>query len=524
MRYLAVFFALLCTISCAGTTSRPVTADIATGNATTTGTVNVIYPPSGRTFLSSVRFTATATTSCAKGVASMGIYTAPYQLAYKVNGAQLDTTLSLAAGTYNAVVQEWDNCGGAAKSPVRITVAQPTVSLLSLTGSNTSAGSSFQGQANGNSRPLNVSKEDIHTLLYPGATTKIYAHLMPWFCGSSTMNVGYCSNDPVEVHRQIDDMISRGIDGVIIDWYGPGIFADDVTKLVMAEAEMHPPFTFAIMEDQGAIKWHSCNGCNAQQALIDHLRYIQRTYTVSPAYQRMNGKAVVPSFDVDLNYPGIDWAAVNSSTGNSIAFVFQNASGFSHSVTAGSYSWVMPTTTDFGMSYLGNFYSAGQAHPGVETFGVSYKGFNDTLAPWGSDRVLGQQCGQTWLQTFAKINSFYNTTSPLDALQLATWNDYAEGTEIETGIDNCLGLSARVSGGWLTWQTTGQENTVARYVVYVSLDGAGLLPLAEVQPGSPSLNVGTYGLAPGSYQIFVQAVGKPTLKNNLAGPVPFIAY
>jgi len=34
------------------------------------------------------------------------------------------------------------------------------------------------------------------------------------------MSVGYASNDPAQVKRQVDDMLSRGIQGVIIDWYG----------------------------------------------------------------------------------------------------------------------------------------------------------------------------------------------------------------------------------------------------------------------------------------------------------------
>jgi hypothetical protein len=56
----------------------------------------------------------------------MGIYTAPYQLAYSVNGANLNTNLTLSSGTYNTVVQEWDNCGGSAVTPVTITVSGGT--------------------------------------------------------------------------------------------------------------------------------------------------------------------------------------------------------------------------------------------------------------------------------------------------------------------------------------------------------------------------------------------------------------
>jgi len=51
-----------------------------------------------------------------------GIYTAPGVLAYKVNGNKLNTLLTLSAGTYNSVVQEWDNCGGSSTAPVVIHV------------------------------------------------------------------------------------------------------------------------------------------------------------------------------------------------------------------------------------------------------------------------------------------------------------------------------------------------------------------------------------------------------------------
>lgn len=84
--------------------------------------VYVSAPSNGSNVAQSVQFTATATTSCAKGVSAMGIYTAPNVLAYKEGGASLNTVLTLNLGTYNTVVEEWDNCGGAATAPVKITV------------------------------------------------------------------------------------------------------------------------------------------------------------------------------------------------------------------------------------------------------------------------------------------------------------------------------------------------------------------------------------------------------------------
>ena len=52
----------------------------------------------------------------------MGIYTGPNQRAYVTGGSSLNKSLSLSAGTYNTVVEEWDNCGGATVTPVKITV------------------------------------------------------------------------------------------------------------------------------------------------------------------------------------------------------------------------------------------------------------------------------------------------------------------------------------------------------------------------------------------------------------------
>jgi hypothetical protein len=65
---------------------------------------------------------ASASSSCASGVAAIGIYTSPGVLAYATKGSQLNTLLTLNPGTYHTVVQDWDNCGGSSVAPVTITV------------------------------------------------------------------------------------------------------------------------------------------------------------------------------------------------------------------------------------------------------------------------------------------------------------------------------------------------------------------------------------------------------------------
>ena len=400
------------------------------------------------------------------------------------------------------------------------TSVSPATTLTAQTTNNTSAVSGFLNQTNGNAGAANVSKIDVHSLLYSGADTKVYAHLMLWFGGSNHMNVGYSSTDPAQVHRQITDMISRGIDGVIIDWYGPNNSIDHATKLVMAEAEAHPGFTFAIMVDQGAIQWDSCSGCSPQQALVSQLQYIEQTYFPSKAYMTLQGRPVVTNFNIDLSY-SVDWSAAAQTLASQPLFLFQNNNGFTHVLSGGSYSWVMPTTNDYGMAYLNSFYETGLPLKTEETVGASYKGFNDSLASWGSNRIMKQQCAETWLQTFAAVNQLYNSGIQLSALQLVTWNDYEEGTEIESGIDNCVSVSASVSGNSLSWKLSGNENTVDHYAVYVTQDGQNLMALGEFPAQSGALNLCSDSISDGKYTAYVQAVGKPSIRNQMSKAVQF---
>lgn len=394
----------------------------------------------------------------------------------------------------------------------------PTTTLATETGVNTSQPAGFSTQTDGNLGGANVSKVDTHTLLYPGFNGKIYAHVVGWFGGSNHENIGYNSSDPAVVKAQINDMVSRGIDGIVHVWYGPGSNISNLeTQAVMNEAPNHPGFTFAIMIDHGAIQWNSCYpSCTATQALINLTTYVANTYFSSPSYLRINGRPVLTNFDIDGSY-SVDWNAVAAATPGNPIFLFQNNSGFTHAQTGGSFSWVMPTDSNFGLDYLGSFYTTGMSYPAEMALGATYKGFNDTLASWTANRIMSQQCGQTWLSTFTKINSMYNSTNQLPVLQLVTWDDYEEGTEIETGIDNCVAVTSSMSGSVLNWSISGgSESTIDHYTVYISTDGQNLMSLGDFPVGTYTLDISSFSPAAGTYTLYVKAVGKPSIANKMS--------
>ena len=353
------------------------------------------------------------------------------------------------------------------------TAFQPTTTLTIESGNNTNLTSGFTGTTNGDVMPGNISKVDIHTLLYAGATTKVFAHYMPWWGGSGHAKIGLGDEaNPAVVTAQVSDAISRGIDGFIVDWYGPqSTHHNTATLNVKAAAEASSNFEFAICEDSGSLSGAS----DVTTKLLSDIQYMADNYFSSPRYLRWNGRPVVTFF---LNTSlAIDWATVRASAAGNPLFIFRNSGGFTNTDSDGSFAWVgiSSTATDMGLSYVDGFYKAALSHASELGIGSGYKGFNDTLASWGKDRIVDQQCGQTWLATWAEAGKYYSSANQLTNLQIATWNDYEEGTEVESGIDNCVTISAALSGGTLGWTISGQENTIDHYTIFASQDGQNLM-------------------------------------------------
>jgi hypothetical protein len=113
---------------CGGASFTPVAITV-----TSQSGVWITSPANNSSVTTPVSYAATATTTCSKGVASMGIYV-NNQLNYVVDGATLNASLTLYPGTYDTVVQEWDRCGGSVFKHVKITVGGKAFTNLQASG------------------------------------------------------------------------------------------------------------------------------------------------------------------------------------------------------------------------------------------------------------------------------------------------------------------------------------------------------------------------------------------------------
>ena len=192
--------------NCGGSTTATVKIYVVAG--TQAAGVYVTSPANNTTVSSPAHFVATATTSCSLGVASMGIYTGPNQLAYVVNGASLNTNLNLSAGTYNTTVEEWDKCGGAATKPVSITVG----SSAGKTFYNVHSSGGWHGYAQ---QPPNYGDCSTCTPSGPGTTWAMYQYNKSiTLSGNSTQfNIGGTEayTDVLWNNHLIGDLSSQGL-------------------------------------------------------------------------------------------------------------------------------------------------------------------------------------------------------------------------------------------------------------------------------------------------------------------------
>lgn len=377
--------------------------------------------------------------------------------------------------------------------------------------SQTTNTSAVRGTSNGNAPPGIVSKIPTRTLLYPGATTKIFVRYMPWFGDPKHIDIGYRSDDPSQIHRQVDDMVSRGIDGAIVDWYGPNdSLKNRSTQMLLKEAERHSGFLFAVSVDKKPVENCEKNGCDPVRELASLVNYVVDHFASSPAYWKINSRPVITFFGLEKR--DLDWHSIRQHSHGNPMFIFRNSGGFSAPESDGAFAWIAPETASgadpMGLEYLRRFYRTAQKNSEKLTIGSAYKGFDDSAASWSKHHKIDQRCGLTWLTTFSVANEFYSRKHQLDALIIPTWNDYEEGTAIEPGIDNCVQLKTRLDGNQLRIELSGSRDTVDHLSVDTGTT-ANISHLADLPSDTKN-----FRLPRSISNARATAVGKPSILNQ----------
>jgi hypothetical protein len=375
--------------------------------------------------------------------------------------------------------------------------------------------------------PGHVSKTDVHTLIPSRPDLRWFAHATPWFGTSSHINIGLTNDSATYVAAMITDMKNRGFNGVVIDWYGDTDSTDGVAQKIKSYLSSQPSntFTYIIMLDGGVKGGTGTNNLQAQ------IQYCQSQYFSDPNYEHepvATGLPILMFFGVRSAIGETAMADLKASTGGQMVWVEEGTGYLSESWEDECFEWTDCFTSGVNTSDPFNLAAVTSDYPTIKAsnkkaFGAMCGRFNGTLTKsvsWSLGKYLPCSNGLCEVERAASINSAIPNN--MTRMQWPTWSDWEEGTQVESGIENDFALSGQATtSAVLSWTiTAGDERTISHYEIYASTNGVNAAFLGSVPTGVYQTNLSQAGLAPGSYQLYIDAVGKPCIRDHISPPVP----
>jgi hypothetical protein len=274
----------------------------------------------------------------------------------------------------------------------------------------------------------------------PNSWPKVLAVYMPWFGDNVHMDVGYSSDDPAVLRRQIQQARHSGISAFVVDWYGPAVPFSDHNFALTQEAADENHFQVALLYNEA--EDDDGQATDAAIAAFDkaYKAYIGPDAPHRGAYLAYNGHPVIFIFP---KHGHVDWNRVTEHCSGweapPLLFYKDEPPAQFAADFAGLYAWVQPGQkgwtpdgSNWGEQYLDDFYkNMRNKHPDKIAAGAAWPGFDDSAAKWGLNRHMGSRCGQTFEDTLHLYNRYFDAANPLPFVIIETWNDYEEGTAIE---------------------------------------------------------------------------------------------
>jgi hypothetical protein len=236
----------------------------------------------------------------------------------------------------------------------------------------------------------------------------------------------YDSSDPDTLECQTLQMKIAGIDGVSIDWYGTkdlndySILNRNTGKMIGACSRAGLKFSIVI-EDQVVPQLVKAGKSTSQQFAQSALSWMKNNWFSKSGYVRWHGQPVLLIFGPQY-YKEPEFSALFG--GSSALFTLLNKNG----AAVGAFGWPEPQVGDEeSWSQLANFYD--RAKTWSAAVAVAYPRFKDIYKDAGVGRGYGEiedRAGSTFRRT---LDMAFESGQPF--VQLATWNDWGEGTQIE---------------------------------------------------------------------------------------------
>ncbi len=277
----------------------------------------------------------------------------------------------------------------------------------------------------------------------------------------------YDSRDPHVIRRQIETAAGYGLDGFIVNLYGKNSVENVIGLQFLRELRRynaaHPekPFTYTISFDAQA-QWASEG--KTPVSMEEDFEYIREVWC-GEACLRRDGRVPILVFAYDR--PCSEYRAAMTKAFGKDGFDLLWLNRPEESAMDGGYPWVRPlqvepdhrwfSPDDTGADYARQFYAACNENAAVKYLcGGVWPGFNDQFVRWAwsgdpndariRPRVICREstAGSTLELTWQAVVDYglrhrageASARLPLPMVQIVTWNDWAETTQVEPSCDH----------------------------------------------------------------------------------------
>ena len=251
----------------------------------------------------------------------------------------------------------------------------------------------------------------------------------------------YDSSDPVVVAHQVALMKAAGVDGVIIDWYGPGGFQDydsihRASMLLVAEVKKAGLKFVVCMEDSIGTRFMNERRLSREDAtakVAEAFDWLDRNWLRDPSCLRLQGRPALMIFGPQfLTAP--EWTAIRTRvTSSPVIFAlphldFRGGSGWG---LDGRFQWI-PVSE--GRTVPPETWKTELLTTRKEGFiAVAFPGYHDFYAEAAVRPSYGRIDARNGATFAESLDLALSSGAPV--VQIATWNDYGEGTAIEPSVE-----------------------------------------------------------------------------------------
>lgn len=255
----------------------------------------------------------------------------------------------------------------------------------------------------------------------------------PQIASHYTPRIGpYDSADPHVLEYHLLLMKLAGIDGVIVDWYGLtdlhdyAILNHSTTRMLQQCERLNMKFVICY-EDSTIPALVKANGLAPAQRVphaIGELQWLNKYWFQSGAYLSLHDRPVLLSF----GHAGLtddEWSRCLNGLGFPVAYFSQD---YRRPGAVGGFAWPAPRE---GLSHLAGYLKESRNWPAA--IPVAFPRFHDIYRQAGVSEgypIIADRDGKTFETT---LQQAIKSRAPI--IQIATWNDWGEGTQIEPSIE-----------------------------------------------------------------------------------------